>query len=865
MNFDAFGFDPHDINNEDPFRLRDPWRNKMIKSFSSEKPQHPYILSMIYKNDPNILQYHNLSSSIRGQDVGPLSDCLLSYHLFMESINSRTGFTSNENFMCVICPICIFKDKQKFTCHFSKYPSLSLDPASVRSDLKSLPAESYKVEFSVDMFGVRMELEPETILISSPEARAIEFQKRKQQICNSINQTMQSQICQRMACVPSLTEARLRNESPSLKSLLENRENVCDFVYGEIEKQRHEFCLWSLNAVEPVAALEDAYAILESEDLGSGKPEFVVTTPEVASLIAHVRSSNTRPRHVLYTVKFGPDGGEYIPGDIHPYDGVSKEISLDTMAVTVNGRELNIIPVPHLLSETKRRYNTFEHDVEFKVFNEIGYTSKNLKTTSDDFRATDKTRIRVTDLHLGEDGEFNMDDCLRMGGFLLPHTYDRKEYERMCRTVPGLLPLLLGLKESDLIDTIGSGCLSPSSKFNLFFPSSKAIFRLGRDEENSEFRSAGIFGNRPSWDNWHSLEGDIESAKDWISKRLFIRSNDCEKIIDYLKRSSLITWTSEDVTYFLELREKRTVNELVEAFNSDNGAMINIVKDLIKNKGYSKFIGVPRFVEALYIIASNLQQDKDKLKNMAGLNDDEDVFLYRMITEELQQIISFREMLFVLAKRFLDQCTRIDLPCGLLTECPPSTPVLYVPDTIDKWKEVETNVDRNTRFTYRFLQLCVYPLVFKYLYNIDNGTEDVIDFDFENPNRKNTQARIERFRQPYYSNGFLSNVPPSVLCDKKSMTVVVKDVSAYDPLYRFDIDILKDTKYSRYNNFFYHFVSHRYQYLRTLESEPNMVRIVAAFLNMVSYTPIVERIMGHKCLMNRKYRIIRSCQLRVAI
>ena len=870
MNFDAFTFNPNDLNNEDPFNFRHPAINRLIKSFNTENPQHPYILNMIYKNDPNTHQYHGLSNTMRSQDVSPISDCLLSYHLFMESINSRNGFTSKENLMCVICPICVFKDKQKFSCRFTKYPSLSLDPASVRSDLKSLPAESYKVEFSVDMFGVKIEIDPEVLLICTPESRAIEFQKRKLQISNSINQTMQEQICIKLAGVPSITESRLRNESPSLKSLLENPENVSDFVYGEIQKEVFEFCSWSLNPVYVNAALEDAYTILESEDLGTGKPEFVVTTPDVASLIADVKSYNTKPTHVLYTVKFASDDGEYIPGDIRPYEGVSKEISLETLAVTVSGRVLPIIQVPHLLSETKRRYNTFEHDVEFKVFNEIGQISKSTNTQVDDFKSVDKTKIRVTDLHLGEDGQFNMDDCLRMGGFLLPQTYDRKEYERMCRMVPGLLQLLLNLNESDLIDLIGNGPLPPNSKFNLFFPSSKVRFRLEQingEEQIGQFRSTGIFGNRPSFDNWHPPYGDIEAAKDWIAKRMFLNSVDVDKVVDYLKKCSIITWTEQDLSHLYSLLKFTTSEELVDQFNASNVDMIYIVKDLIGNKGFSKFVGMPRFIESLYVIISSLQQNKDKLMEMLRIPED-DIFLYRTITEELQHIILFREKLFMLSKRFLDLCTRIDLPSGLLTECPPSTPILNIP-VDNKWKDAENNVDRNIRFTYRFLQLCIYPQVFKYIYSFDTETENLIDFDFENPNKNNTQAKLERFRQPFYPYGFLTNVPPNILCNthfiQASGNVYVQDVSAYDPLYRFSIDILKDGKYSRSDNFFDHFVSHRCQYLRTLENESNMTRIVAAFLNMVSYTPNVERIMGHKCLMNRKYRIIRSCQLRVAM
>ena len=565
MNIDALTLNQNDLYNEDPFNFRHRGLNKIIKSFNTEIPQHPYLLNMIYRNEPNTSQYHSLSNTIRSQDVSPISDCLLSVHLFFESINSRTGFTSKENSMCVICPICLFKDKQKFSCRFTKYPSLSLDPASVRSDLKSLPAESYSVEFSVDMFGVKIEIDPESFLICTPEALSNEFQKRKLQISNSINQTMQEQICSRLASCPTTTESRLRNESPSLKSLLENPENVSDFVYGEIQKQVFEFCCWSLNPVYVNAALEDAYGILESEDMGTGKPEFVVTTPDVASLIADIKSYNTKPRHVLYTVKFASDDGQYIPGDIKPYNGVSKEISLETLAVTVSGRVLPIIQVPHLLSETKRRYNTFEHDVEFKVFNEIGQISKCTNTKIDDFRSIDKTTIRVTDLHLGEDGKFSMDDCLKMGGFLLPQTYDRKEYERMCRMVPGLLPMLLSLNESDLIDLIG-GTLPSNSKFNLFFPSSKVRFHLEKNEQDQrgEFRSTGIFGNRPSFDNWHPPCGDIEAAKDWIAKKLFLNPSDIDDIVTYLKNCSIITWTQEDISHLTGLSEYSTTDELVE-------------------------------------------------------------------------------------------------------------------------------------------------------------------------------------------------------------------------------------------------------------------------------------------------------------
>ena len=861
---DALTINQNDLHNEDPFNFRHRSINNIIRSFNTEIPQHPQLLNMIYRNDPKVYQHHSLSDTIREQDISPLSDCLLGVNIFFGSINSQTGFTSQENDFSILCPICLFKGRQKFSCHYTIYPSLSLDPASVRSDLKSLPAESYSVEFSVEMFGVKMEIDPESCLISTPESLSSEFQRRKLQISQSINQTMQEHVCTALANVPSVTETRLRNDSPSLKSLLENVENISDFVYGEIQKQVFEFCSWSLNPVYVSGALEDAYSSLESENLGTSKPEFVVTTPDVATLIADTKSYHTKPRHVLYTVNLGPDNGQYLPGDIKPYDGISKEISLETLAVTVSGRTLPILQVPHLMSETKRRYNKFEHDVEFKVFNEIGQLSK-FNTTIDDFKSVDKTCIRVTDLHLGEDGKFTMDDCLKMGGFLLPQTYDRKEYERMCRMVPGLLQLLLNLEESGLIDLI-DGPLPSNSKYNLVFPSSKVRFRVG-ENQNGEFRSTGIFGNRPSFDNWHPPYGDIEAAKDWIAKRLFLKSSDVDDIITYLKQCSVVTWTTEDLTTLAALSTYSTTDELVKAFNKGDGGMMHVVRDLIENKGYSKFAGMPRFVESLYIICSSLQQDKQKLIDIARIDAD-DLFLYRTILTELQRIIIFREKLFVISKKFLDLCTRIDLPCGFLTECPPSTPTLNVPDV--NWQETELAVEKNVRFAYRFLQLCIYPLVFQYVYNYDMkdkpSTSQTIDFDFENPNKDNIQARIERFSQPFYPQGFMTSVSPNILHNACQHTdIIIEDVSAYDPLYRFSLDILKNEEYSRSENFFDHFVSHRYQYLRRLDNESNVVKIVAAFLNMISYTPIVERIMGHKCLMNRKYRIIRSCQLRVAM
>ena len=165
--------------------------------------------------------------------------------------------------------------------------------------------------------------------------------------------------------------------------------------------------------------------------------------------------------------------------------------------------------------------------------------------------------------------------------------------------------------------------------------------------------------------------------------------------------------------------------------------------------------------------------------------------------------------------------------------------------------------------------LCIAPLVFKFIYAIGNeyGADiQLKEYHFHNPDSGHAayNEEDEIFKQPHFANSFMTNVPVYHSVQNKFQ---VREVSAYDPLYSFDLDILRTQDYmlSRNKNFFDHFVSHRYQYLRDTDDEPFAVKVVAAFLNMIRYVPNVEEHIGHDCLMNRKYRIVRQCSLQVGM
>ena len=317
-------------SDEDPFGLRNPVITDAILKMSTKEAEHPLITSCLYSTSPKEALFHDFGSTIRLQDVGPLCDALLSFNIFLGSINSKTGFTSRENDFSVMCPITLFNNKQKFTCIFQSYPTYTVGKSTVRSDANTLPAHSYKVEFSVDMFSIKIVLDPETNLIGNPEARFAEYERCKIQAEKSIDQTMQEQITQALANCPTMTTCRLRKEGSSIGHLLDNPDCASDFVYGEIQKQVFDFCSWSLQPVTIYGALQDAFESLMGESRSTDKPDFIVTTPEVSDMIATNASYTTAPRETLYTVRFGRDDGEFIPGNIVPYEGVSKKSSLRT-------------------------------------------------------------------------------------------------------------------------------------------------------------------------------------------------------------------------------------------------------------------------------------------------------------------------------------------------------------------------------------------------------------------------------------------------------------------------------------------------------------------------------------------------------
>ena len=858
--------------NRDPYGLRQGGLLPYMQSFSSMDVQHPYIRNWIY-NSPKNATYRNLGTSMKLADVGAEHDACLGTNLFMGSINSRTGFTSKENDFSAMCPIVIFKGKQRFTCHYLNYPVLSLPNVTTRSDPQSLPADSFKVEFSVDMIGGKLVLDPETNLIAEPEPRFQEYMRRKEQLEKSINQTMQAQITQACAKCPSMTLCRIRKEANNLKNLLNQPENLCDYVYGEIQKQVNDFCSWSLDPVTVDGGLQDAFDSLLNEGLSSTKPEFIVTTPEIADMIATGHHHRTRPIDVVYTVLFGDDKGEFVPGQIQPYNGVSEKVSLDTKSISVCGTQMPILQVPHLKKESSVSSNAFEHQESFWTFNEVGYLPK-FSAKIEDYKNVDRTKIRVTDLRLGRDGMFTMDDCLKKGGGLLPETYNRWKYQEMMAVEYNLGNMIKNsTSEEGLIDLIGKE-LPQNSPYNLYFPSSKVRYQNRGGNDRCNFRSTGIFGNRASFDNWHPPSGDVESAKDWLAKRLRIGADGLNVVWEYAKQCANIMWTQDDVKYMMNINHRfPTATDMYENYEDAN---INaILKDMIKNKGFTKFACIPRYVEALANISNKLLQSKRLLCTIAEINED-DVLMIRTVCSDLEKIVNFRAQLMNFSKKVLSIANRTNLEHGQLTSCPASTPTFNRPTVTSDWQNVENATEKEIRFAYRLYLLCIAPLIYTHVYSVhetDNiGMNSFVDYQFENPDDKESMSRkTEVFQQPFFKDSLMTNIPLLFNSvehnarggDEDPTNFFVTDVSAYDPLYRFDLDIIKEENYSRSNNFFDHFVSHRFQYLRQIGDEPFVVKVMAAVLNMTSYTPKVESIIGHTCLMNRKYRIVRQCSLMV--
>ena len=862
---DILHMNKRDKDNRDPFCFGTDNVGQIIRSFSTEQPMHPYLETYLFSQSPKEGLYHHMGTSLRGQDVGPIFDAMLGIHIFMGGINSRTGFTSSENNFCILAPLVLFRGKQKFSCRFLSYPSFTLAPATVRSDAVKLPAESFSVEFSVDMFAVKISLEPETNLVCTPEARMIEYNFRKEQAERSIDQTMQEHITHALANCPTMTMWRLRTETPKLDSLLSCVDTVHEFVYGEIQRQVNEFCSWSLDPVSLEGALQDAYESLMIENRSGSRPNCIVTTPEIADAIATVQNVQFEPTDVLYTVKTASEQDEFMAGDIRPYEGVSKKVSLTTKGITVAGQLLPILHVPHLSRESKSRYNVFEHGESFWCFNEVGFLSQGSFNVND-YRSVDRTTIRVTDLHKGEDGSFSMRDCQKYGGGLLPQTYNRFRYEELLRRNCGLLQLLVReTDETGLIERIGKA-LPPNSLYNFYFPSPKVRLRLG-EEEGCHFRSAGIFGNRPSFDNWHPPKGDIEAAKDWMAKKFRLNVDVLEQMYIYLKKCSEIPWEQKDVDLMNRLNADHPKGkDLGQSIKETNTR--ELVHDLIHNKGYSKFVGMPRYLDALATLAMHLIQNPMELAEIAGV-DPNDMLVIRTMGNDLQRIVNLRANLFACSRKLWHTGLKVDLKDGVLTDCPPSMPIYDIPPNVRYALDQSDECDNESRTAYRFYLLCIAPLVFKHVYTSKEDLEVTnspsVDYRFTNPEWSHTPDRRkeEYFRQPYYRNGFLTSVPVSIPQDSSA----VEEVSAYDPLYTFDLDVLRDDafKCSRNNNFFDHFVSHRYQYLRDTEDEPFAVKVVAAFLNMMRYVPNVEKHVGHECLMNRKYRIVRQCSLQVGM
>ena len=856
-------------------RIRDPLNfsidhiRKGVSSFNSDRPLHPLLQSYLYGQESKDQIFHSLGNSIRGQDLGPLCDAFLGLHLFMGGINSRTGFTSTENNFCVLAPIVLFEGKQKFTCRFLNYPTFTAGPITVRSNAACLPAESWDVSFSVDMFGMKIAIEPEANLLCTPESRLAEYIRKKEQVEKSINQTMQDQITHALANCPTLTMARLRNDHPNISRLCDMPETLKDFVYSEIQRESMDFCSWTLNAISPQGALQDAYTSLLLESKSGQRPNYVVTTPEIADFIADSNGYKTPSSDVLYTISFSDDKGTFVPGNIVPYHGVSKQVSLTTSSINVSGVTLPILQVPHLNRESNSTYNMFEHGESFWTFNELGYLSGLNNAKVADFKPVVRSSIRVTDLQKGRDGKFSMDECLRSGGGLLPETYDRYKYDEMLRGVPGLLDFLKKKTNSvGLLNLIGKK-LPLNSPYTYYFPSPKVRY-CPVENQRSNFRSTGIFGNRPSFDNWHPPIGDVEASKDWLANKVHINENDLNELEVYLRKCAEISWSGKDFKMMKRIDQEFETTTNLASTSLQDESVAYLLKDLIECQGYSRFAGIPRYFDALATLASRAMQQANLA---AALNMGEDNGL---LPEYLSKIVTARAAIFRVASRLTGLFPRVDTPDGVLTDCPSSIPVYDVIEDLQDAVSHNDSCSRDTKAAYRFYSLCIVPLVFEHIYTMQDEDDHVefLNFRLANQCRKNVYTQSEEtFQQPYFKRGFPSNVQLSefesaIHSHKKDYDGnddKLLEVTAYDPLFKFDVEVIRDDSYSRHRNFFDHFVSHRFDYLRKTSDEPFFVRVMAAFLNMIRYTPSIEKEIGHKCLLNRKYRVIRQCNMTVGM
>ena len=192
----------------------------------------------------------------------------------------------------------------------------------------------------------------------------------------------------------------------------------------------------------------------------------------------------------------------------------------------------------------------------------------------------------------------------------------------------------------------------------------------------------------------------------------------------------------------------------------------------------------------------------------------------------MNRIISAWAALFRVADRLNGLVSRVDIPEGILTDCPSSILAYDMDPNDDTGNNTEESCNSNSKAAYRFYQLCIVPLVFKYIYALEQKEKTCIKFlkyRVVNQMRKHMyRGEEETFLQPYFNTGFVSNVPPATLqkgfeefnTGSDHPDYDLREVSAYDPLFNFDLDIIKDEKYSREHNFFDHFVSHRYKNLR---------------------------------------------------
>lgn len=841
-----------------------------IRSFSTEQPWHPALASYLLGRDAGPIISRNMGHSIKAADVGPTADCLLGRSLFLGSLNSRTGFCSNKNNFSIMCPVVLFAGKQTFTCEIINYPTCMAGPVTARSDGRALPAMRAKTTVAADMIGLKVELEPETNLICDPRARYEEYMRRTIQCEKSFSQTMQLQICSGLSKCPSMSMMRAREQKSRIDSLMHNPKQLKTLLYSWINQEKSEWCHWTLLGVKYEAALEEAFLSLLSDSEKGQEPNYVVTTPEIADFIAS-GAKKIISGDAMYTVAYPEEKGDSgVPPDVFstsmlvPYKGVSKEIVCEVSTTRVMNKELPVLQVPHLACLGKGTDNPFEKKESFWVFNEIGYFSGQRNATVEDFRAGNRTAINVTDLHLGRDGIFTMDQCLKQGGGLLPATYDRLQYDEMLLANPGLKNFLTNRTNStDLLGCIGKP-LPLSSPYVLYFPSPKVRFKPGQPAGAigaSNFRSTGIFGNRASFPNFHPVEGDLEAAKDFLARKFNLKSTELDMLFSYLVRCGELDFTQRDIEAFLAIDKKfPTVQALKKAALTDEDVN-HFLRDISKNRGLFKLAGVPRFMEGFSHLCNLAMQEKTVKKG----EDD---------TDALQLLVRAREELKRIAIRYAGIVSRVDAPDGLMTDCPGSVPLgdfhLNQPAP-DSW-------DHEQKAMYKTLTLVFNPLCFSKLINVVCDKENKVPFvTYRLPgftNRPNYNAAEETFQQPYFARAIPTNRDISSFkaaaeayqrTAKAGTTIKVVDVTAYDPLYEFDIDVLRQAKHSRDENFFDHFVSHRYDCLRKTTDEPPMVRATAALLCMFKYTPTIERVLGHDCLMNRKYRIFRQCCITVGM